>query len=146
MVEDGGSVGPSRVAEMREHARHELVELRATLMGGTWSPDELPGSTERVMGSMGLERAIETSIAGAAFHRDELEAASVAGISEMGGDLLVGVADSLGELHGAVLVGAAAAAPELALAAGSLVVGTAIHHGIAENRAERRATAHMFGL
>lgn len=147
----GSTLDAAHVEQYLEATRDELAALRGVVMGGTWSPDELPGSTSRVVARLGLGDAEEGSIAAAAFERPALDAATLASRTEMTADLAVHVGEAAVEgLHawhaaGAVAAGAAGAVP-IALAVAAVGFGVWLEHGIEENRAERRETARAFGL
>jgi hypothetical protein len=151
----GDDMDLTRLRHARSDAHESLVELRDTIAGQTWAPEELPGTSRRVMEEMGLADAPDGSMAAAAFHRPLLDAATVAHDTETVSDIVY-LGFELG--HAAHVVGHAAGASEVAIAAGTGIVlpvalcvggialGAAIHHQIEENRMERTEVARHFGL
>lgn len=151
----GDDMDLTRLRHARSDAHESLVELRDTIAGQTWSPEELPGTSRRVMEEMGLADAPNGSMAAEAFHRPLLDAATVAHDSETVADIVY-LGFELG--HAAHVVGHAAGATEVAVAAGTgialpvalcvggIALGAAIHHQIEENREERTEVARHFGL
>lgn len=139
---DGSDMDVERVELHRETALAELGMLRDVLEGGTWTPDELPGTSARVLAALGLGEPAEGSIAAAAFRRDEA-LDDLPAYTEMGLDASVAAYEiSHAVAHGALLVGGAA----LAVGVGALAFGVALHHAIGDNRAERREAARHVGL
>jgi len=155
----GDPMDAERVQGWQRRALHELHELRETVMGQTWMPEELPGSMAHVQQAMGLERCTPGSIAGQAFSRGAHAADARAHAHETAIDGTIVAAEgthvALEALHVAGRGGVAALAADatLAGAAGGLAVGLGglafgymLHHQIEENRAERTETARSLGL
>lgn len=155
-----------RVRRGMEHAREGLVELRGVLAGQTWSPEELPGTAARVMDAMGLSDMQDGSMAAAAFHRPELDAATLAHHAETAADLghlgaemlaiseevaaesavhLAATGHGLAASEAAAAFAGSAALP-ITLAVGGIAFGVAIHHAIEEGRADRTELARALGL
>lgn len=141
--EHGGSLEPWRLAEYLDAAADELRELRGVLAGGTWSPEEFPGSTRRAMAAMGLERAAHGSVAEGAAERDRPDGTTVVAFAEVGADAVLHATEAFHLFHaGAAVAGGASAG----LAIGAVAFGVVLHHAIEENRAERLELARAFGL
>ncbi len=166
----GDDMDLTRLRHARSDAHESLVELRDTIAGQTWSPEELPGTARRVMAEMGLADAPDGSMAAAAFHRPALDAATAAHRAEVYADAtFTGIEVGHGlhvaghALHAVAEAGAAGAgmgvaateaawaigttvALPAALCVGGIAFGVAIHHQIEENRMERTEVARHFGL
>lgn len=138
----GDALDLDRVEAHMNAAREELEMLRDAVEGETWSPDELPGTSTRVMVSMGLGDVAPGSIAFAAFHRDTMPETTrgvVENVYEIGNTSF-----EVFELaHEGLAISAGAA---MGVAVGSIAFGIALHHAIEENRMERREAARGLGL
>ncbi|MFN7697336.1 MAG: hypothetical protein ACK6CU_18440 [Deltaproteobacteria bacterium] len=156
---DGSPRDGARLAELTRVSLHELRELRGTLMGQTWMPEEFPGSMAAVQRAMGLERVTPSSIGGQVLFRGSHDADARAHAVETALDTAHVVVEGsevlLHASHVVVQGGFAALATDAALLASlggtgfgiaGLVFGYALHRQIEHNRAERTETAAALGL
>jgi len=118
----GDAMDLNRVRVARSDAHESLVELRDTIAGQTWSPEELPGTSRRVMEEMGLADASDGSMAAAAFRRPELDAATAAHHAEVVADLSY---TGIELAHGVHVAAHASHAATVAAAAATEAAGTA---------------------
>lgn len=146
----GDDLDLDRVELHLRTAREELEMLRDVLEGGTWTPDELPGTSTRLMDELGLDDVAEDSIAASAFRRSEwselpAELEMSADLAHAAFEVTEAFTEASAAGHG-LAAGAAGAAVPAGVAIGAIAFGIALHHAIEENRMERREAARHLGL
>lgn len=91
----GNSMDGERLEGWVRTSLHELHELRDTVMGQSWMPNEFPGSMAQVQRTLGLERATPHSIAGEALFRGSSGIAELAHTIETGIDTIAVAGEAL---------------------------------------------------
>lgn len=143
----GNEMDVERVETWRDRALHQLGELRDSVMGQAWNPEDLPGSTTAVEGQLGITSWEPGSIAAEVFTRDSATD-SRAHQASFAAETAMFSVESL-ELVAAFHAGHAVEGGMVAGPAGSIagmVAGMVMHHVVEERRADRRDAAYALGI